>query len=588
LRDAVNAGRATAATPNRRGRKRRVGTVVGLTALVVLLAGTLAVALGAQAMVSRVSCQSQTVVATVGVSDDIAPAVRHVGEYFNAQHRTVDGHCAQVRITDEQSATVAAQLSGQKPGGPALDAWVPDSNLWVDVARNSPVGAQVVKPTGITVARSPLMIVMPRSVAAQMPAFGTQVGWQFLLPESVGGPATALGLRVDFPDPALSSAGLATLIELQQLLGNGSAALADFTKFVFNVQVTPAFESGTSLASLVKLAQPPQDGRPVTVTSEQAVVQYDKSHPDQPLAGRYPTQGSYELDYPYVLTSSNSLKLRAAQEFEAALTSSYAQSYVRYEGFRSANGAASGWVSRYGLLTSSPDLAQPAPPGQAETALQAWSRLGLGSRDLALIDVSEQMATPVPGTGATMEQVLAQAASLGMSQFPNSTQMGVWTFASHLNGTLPYKELVPVGPVLGEAGLITRRQQIEQVDQTYRPVAGSPAALYSAILAGYQKMTATYQPRYSNAVLVMTAGIDNDPGDISATTLVNDLRKLYNPKRRVEIIVLMMGNAGSFSALQQISTTTGGQAYEITSPSQITSVFFSALARRLCSPSCGS
>jgi hypothetical protein len=582
----LNAGRAgTAAAPGRRGRKRRVGTVVGLSALAVLLVATLVVALRAQAMVSRATCTTGSVVATVGVSSDIAPAMRHVGQYFNAQHREVNGHCAEVRVISEQSATVAAQLSGQNPAGARpVDAWIPDSSLWVDVARSSPTGAQLVRPTGVTVARSPLMIVMPRSVAAQMPAFGTQVGWQFLLPESVGGPSTALGLRVEFPDPAQSSAGLATLIELQRLLGSGPAALADFTKFVFNVQVTPPFTSGTSLASLVNIAEPPRNGRVVTVTSEQAVVQYDKSHPDQPLSGRYPAQGSYQLDYPYVLTTSDSLKMSVAKEFEDALTSSYAQSYVQYEGFRSASGAASGWVSRYGLTTSQPDLAQPAPPGQAETALQAWSRLGLGSRDLALIDVSEQMATPVAANGTTLEQVLGQVATVGMAQFPNSTQMGIWSFASHLNGTLPYKQLVSVGSVLGEAGLITRRQQILQTDQTYEPVAGAPAALYSTILAAYKQMTATYQARYTNAVLVITAGVDNAPGDISATTLTNDLRTLYNPKRRVEIIMLVLGGKGDVSALQQISAATGGQAYEITSPSQVSSVFFAAIARRLCAP----
>jgi Bacterial extracellular solute-binding protein len=587
LRDAVNAGRATAAAPSRRGRKRR-GTVVGLSVLAVVLAGTLVVALGAQAIVSRESCASNRVVVTVGVSDDIAPAVRHVGQYFNAQQRKVAGHCAVVRVTSEQSATVAAQVSGQKPaGGRPVDAWIPDSSLWVDVARSSPIGAQLVQPTGITVARSPLMIVMPRSVAAQMPAFGTQVGWQFLLPETVGGPASALGLRVEFPDPAQSSAGLATLIELQRMLGTGSAALGNFTKFVFNVQVTGAFESGTALASLVSLARPPRYGRPVTVTSEQAVVQFDKSHPDQPLSGRYPSQGSYQLDYPYVLTTSDPLRLRAAQAFQDALSSSYAQSYVRYEGFRSANGVASGWVSRYGLITGQPNLAEPAPPGQAETALQAWSRLALGSRDLALLDVSEQMATPVTPSGTTLEQVLSQVAGLGLSQFPNSTQMGVWAFASHLSGTLPYKKLISVGPVLGEFGLVTRRQQIQQMTQAGTPVAGAPAALYGSILAGYKEMTATYQPRYANAVLVMTAGVDNAPGDISAATLIKDLRKLYNPNRRVEIITLVLGSPVGFAALQQISAATGGQAYLITKPTQVTSVFFNAIARRICSPGCG-
>ncbi len=197
------------------------------------------------------------------------------------------------------------------------------------------------------------------------------------------------------------------------------------------------------------------------------------------------------------------------------------------------------------------------------------------------------MAAKVAPGGPTVEQVLAQAAGFGLSQFPNSTQMGLWTFASHLNGSLPYQELVPVGPLLGEFGLITRRQQILRVDQTYQPVAGAPAALYGAILAGFKRMAATYQPRYSNALLIMTLGIDNAPGDISAAALVRQLRTLYNPNRRVEIIPVMLGGAGNFTALQQIAAATGGQAYKISSPSQITKVFFSAIARRICTPGCG-
>ena len=111
MRDAVNAGRATAAASNRRGRKRRVGTVVGLSVLVVLLAGTLVVALGAQAMVSRVSCQTQTIVATVGVSDDIAPAVERVGQL------------AELVVADAEQGTDAglpvangAGINGEHPG----------------------------------------------------------------------------------------------------------------------------------------------------------------------------------------------------------------------------------------------------------------------------------------------------------------------------------------------------------------------------------------------------------------------------------------------------------------------------------------
>ena len=582
----MNAGATGPLTPpagTRGGRPRRVRIWVALSALAGVIACTLLVAFGAEAVVSRASCSAHPVVVRLAAAEEIAPAVRHVATFFNAQHPDVHGHCVAVHVISVSSAEAAAQI-GQSGGGTAFDAWIPDSSLWVSVARSSPAGAQLVQQTGLTVARSPLAIVMPRSVAEQMPAFGASVGWQFLLPESVGGPATELGLHVDFPDPAGSSAGLATLIELQRLLGSGTAALADFTKFVFNVQVTKD-EGRTALASLASLAQPPRDERPVTVASEQAIAQFDRSHPAQPLAVRYPNEGTYELDYPYVLTTPDTVTQQAAQAFETALRSAYATSYVRYAGFRSAAGAAPSWIGQYGLDTGQPRLSQLPAPGQAQTSLQAWERLSLGSRDLVLLDVSQQMATPVAPGGPTLEQVLGQAAGLGLAQFPDSTQLGDWAFAAHLDGSKPYKELIPIGPLSAPLGLITRRQEVGQLAQQNQPVA-APAALYGSILAAFRHMTATYQSRYSNAVLVMTAGVDNAPGDMTSSALVQQLHQVYNPRRRVEIIAIQFGKAGNFPALQQIAAVTGGQAYEITDPAQISKVFFAAVARRLCTPNC--
>ncbi|MGD0928925.1 MAG: substrate-binding domain-containing protein [Streptosporangiaceae bacterium] len=576
--------------PESPGRPRRLTLLLALS-LAGVIAATLLVAFGAEAVVSRASCTDHPVVVNVAAADEVAPAIEHVSRYFNAQRNDVDGHCAVVQVVSEQPSTAAAEVSGlRSPSGHArFDAWIPDSSLWVDVARSSPAGAQLVQPTGVTVARSPLMIVMPRSVAAQMPAFGTSVGWQFLLPQRVGGPASGLGLHVEFPDPAQSSAGLATLIQLQQLLSkvvNPARELAAFTDFVFNVQVTRDSGSSGALAALASLARPPRDEHPVTIASEQAVAQFDRAHPQDPLSGRYPVEGSPQLDYPYVTTTADPLELKAARAFEKALRSSYATSYVRYEGFRSATGSAPAWIGQYGLDTGQP-TASPAPAaGEAETTLQAWQRLSLGSRDLVLLDVSQQMATPVAPGGPTLEQVLAQAATLGLAQFPDSTQMGDWAFASHLDGNLPYKQLVSVGPLPAPLGLITRRQQVAAVAKTGTTVP-YPAALYGSILAGFKAMTSSYQARYDNAVLVMTAGVDNAPGDISAPDLIRQLRTLYNPKRRVEIIVIKFGDAGDFNTLQQIASATGGQAYDITNPTQISKVFFSAIARRLCSPNCG-
>jgi hypothetical protein len=575
----VNAGAIGRTGPpgrNQRGRPRRVSLVIGLSALAGVIACTLLVAFGAEAVVSRASCTDHPVVVNLAASPDIAPAASHVAKFFNAEHNDVQGHCAVVHVTSVQSATAATEISGNRSAAsPAFDAWIPDSSLWVNVARSFPQGAQLVQPTSLTVARSPLMIVMPRSVAAEVPAYGSSVGWQFLLPQRVGGPATGLGLHVEFPDPARSTAGLATLIQLQSLLGRGSSALAAFTDFVLNVQVTSGTGSLTPLASQA-------NERPVTIASEQSIAQFDRGHPAaDALDGRYPVQGTPELNYPYVLTATSQLERQAGRAFEKALRSSYATSYVQYLGFRSGAGTAPGWIGQYGLDTAQPKLTAAAAPGQAETSLQAWQKLSLGSRDLVLLDVSEQMATPVPPTGATLEQVLIQAASLGLTHFPDSTQMGIWAFASHLDGTLPYKQLVPVGPLPAPLGLITRRQQIVQATAQGKPVAGAPAALYSSILAAFKALSASYQPRYVNAVLVMTAGIDNAKGDMSPGALVRRLRALYNPNKRVEIVPLMFGTAGNFGALQQVARATGGVAFDITSPKQINSAFFTGIAQRL-------
>ena len=103
------------------------------------------------------------------------------------------------------------------------------------------------------------------------------------------------------------------------------------------------FGNAASLATFVTLANPPLDAHPVTVTSEQAVLSYDAAHPGQPLAARYPTGasaalGTPELDYPYVVTSTDPAEVTAAQEFGNLLRQGYTAALVRHYGFRSADG----------------------------------------------------------------------------------------------------------------------------------------------------------------------------------------------------------------------------------------------------------
>jgi Bacterial extracellular solute-binding protein len=584
----LTTGRTGADGRYRPGRKRRLNTVL-LTLLALVIAAGVLVALGERAISAKPTCAGQTSTAQVAVSSEIEPVVQRVAAFFNSEHRQVDDRCAAVAVHAAQAATVAKALAQPRPRlEPPADAWIPDSSLWVDVARGSPDAAKLIQPTGLVFAETPLVIAMPRPAAARTPVFGTSVGWQLLFPQEVGRPSQDLGLNVQYPDPTQSAAGLAGLIELKRIFGYGRPARSAMATFALNAQVVPPGTAAGSLPSLETFARPRagSGAAPLTLTSEQAVVAFDRAHPDEPLAVRYPAQGTFLLSYPYVLTTTNRVALAVAKAFESALRSGYASAYVRYEGFRTGAGAGGAWPGSYGLTSAMPRLLPDPEASQADKELRAWHVLGLGSRFLAINDVSAAMATPVTRGGPTLEQVLGRTSAAGMKRFPDSTQMGLWVFASHLSGPLPYKQLVPMGPLPGQLGVITRRQAIQHLAATGKTVTHAPAALYGTLLAAYKQMVATYQPQYVNDIIVLTAGVENDPSDISAATLLRKLRAMVNPNRPVEILMVVFGVPKDLGDLEQIARLTNGKVWPITSAAQIPRIFYRAFGRRICQPHC--
>ncbi len=561
-------------------------------AIAVGISAVLMITMTARAVISRASCSNQPTVINIAVSYDVAPAVQAVARAFNSHNHAADSKCVEVQITEGDSAAQAGQIDGQAtvPGATPIDAWIPDSSLWVDVARSYPIGAQVVQPTGTSVARSPLMIVTTRAVADQTHIFDSAVGWNVLLPPSYGGPPATLSLATDLPDPVGSSAGLATLVQVSRYLGAGLPARAAFTKFVYSAAATEDFDSVTGLETFAGTTQPPFDRRALTVASEQAVIAYDRANPHSQLAARYPTGtarplGSPELDYPYVLTTSAGVPLAAAQEFGRFLRSPYAAAEVRYYGFRSADGTPDVMPSSAGLSRLPLEVASAPGASEVATNLQVWEKLGLGSKDLTLIDVSPAMNQPAGNGTQTLEQELTQTASIGLALFPDSTHMGLWEMGKSRSLAKPYDQLVPLGALPADLGLINRRAQLQQITQTLTTTNGT-LALNDAILAGYQYMTRTYAPSYANAELVLTAGVDSAHGDMSLNALLNKLRTLYNPSRKVEIVIIQFGQHGNFSALTKIADATGGIAYKISDPAEVGKIFIEAIAHRMCDQGC--
>ncbi|MGH3273996.1 MAG: substrate-binding domain-containing protein [Streptosporangiaceae bacterium] len=563
------------------GRRTRTGILIGL-AVVVSLA--LLTGLTLQAVAAQPSCDNSPLVLNVAVSADLAPAIAQVARDFSNQHHSADGRCVRVQVSGQSSAAVAARLDGQGASASLarVDAWIPDSSLWIDVARTFPQGARNVQPTGAQVAQSPLMTVMPMAVARQTGLFRSPAGWNVLLPAAEGGPPAALGLKVAIPDPTQSAAGLATLVEVSRLLGPGPSSRVAFTSFALGAQPTQQFTSPASLASFVSTAAPPWFGREITVASEQAVIAYDRANPGQPLAAQYPTGlaarlGTAVLDYPYVLTTSDPARRAAAREFEQSLRQQYAASLIRFAGFRTPDGRADTTAPSFGLQAQLLQEAPGATASDAQTSLEIWSKLEPSSRLLVLLDTSRSMGAHA-GTGAqTLAGEVAPASVLDVALLPDSTQIGLWEMADDISGAQPYQSLVPVGPLPAELGAVTRRQQLQQIDGALRP-DGKPLKLNDAILAGYQAMTAAYQSDSQNVLIVITAGVDDAPGDMPAADLVAQLRRMFNPRRSVKIRIDQIGTAGDFAELQQIAQATGGSADELSDPAQVGQLFLAGLA----------
>ncbi len=130
----------------------------------------------------------------------------------------------------------------------------------------------------------------------------------------------------------------------------------------------------------------------------------------------------------------------------------------------------------------------------------------------------------------TLEGELTQTAARGLALFPDSTHMGLWEIGGSRSASQPYQQLVSIGPLPADYGVITRRAQLQQIIATLHPGDGA-LALNDAILAAYRNMTATYAPNYANAVLVLTSGVDSAHGDMPLSALLGQAPVAVQPRQ---------------------------------------------------------
>jgi hypothetical protein len=577
---------AEQAVPQRRTRHPRL--VLVLVSVGVLLAGLI---FGGWALrVFPTSCSGRPLLISIAAQPDIAPAIMEVASRFNVQPHEVRGRCVRVAVYEKEPAKVARFLSGGVfAGGEKLnvDGWVPESSMWVNVARDSASGARTVSTEVSSIASSPVVLATSRAVAAEFRRRHVDPSWRMLFPSYAtlfGGPRNTTPVSVQMLDPSLSGSGIATMIAIRRIVGTGRQSGPLLTSFVRGMQRNTWSDNTTMFTYLTGLAR---YSRPIVVSTEQAVFVYNDAHRPNPAMPLIPKEGSVLMDYPFAVTTTDPVRKEAVEAFRWTLRSRLSLETIQRFGFRTPEGLINRDIAqRYEVNGYTPRLVAAAPrPGQVDEALQAWNRLGLGTNILVLTDVSRSVGQGIPGARETRLQLGVRAAMLGLQLFPNDTNIGLWQYAQHLDGNKPYKQLVPIGPITQQINGHSRRAELQRIAPAIRPTSKS-AEMNDTILAAYRELKRTWRPDKFNAMLIMASTGDNAPGDRSTAELLDAIRKEANPERPVQIIFVAFGTDIDTAPFERIAQATGGGVYATRDPNQIINVFMDSIARRLCTPDC--
>nr|WP_184079829.1 substrate-binding domain-containing protein [Nocardiopsis mwathae] len=559
------------APDGRRGALRSPLGVIAVAAGVLVLLGV-AVPLGLR----HLGC-GETRYLRVSTTLSMAPVLQQAADRFNADDPAYDGVCVYAQAKEMAPHRIMTELSTGGPGDSTLapDVWIPESSAWVELTRVSEPGARAIETAPRSLAASPVVLTAPED-AEGVPA-PDRASWREILPGERE-PERSMVMV----DPNRGVDGMAAMYAVRQLLGRGDGADTAMTDFVHDVQMDTAFGE-IDLGGVY----PNRLGvDPLAVVPEQAVVRYNDRSPDTPLTVLYPTEGTAELDYPFVSVGDDPVMRAAADDLYELLRGDDYTERLRELGFRDPDGAAAGPLADRDDITADPPETHGDLTGDALLgALEDWNRLSMPTRALVLADVSEHMDVDLDG-GPSRLQVTKDAARLGLTLFPDQADMGLWLLSTGF-GPRGRDEVTDIAELGGtdRGATASRREELSGIADDISVEGGDPR-LYDNILAAYEEVGDAYDENKINTVILLTAGEDGGSSEISQRELVAELQDRFDPDRPVTMFIIAFGDQPDRRALSEVAAATSGSLFVTDDPDEIGEIFLSSVSRRLCVPDC--
>jgi Ca-activated chloride channel family protein len=608
-----------------RRRRRPTALVAAACILLILALGIGGFVVFINQPAQSLACRAGSLPLQVVISPDQAGVVTQAAAEYERRRPAVDDRCVDVQVRGTDSAEAAGALStgwDEATQGPAPDVWVPASSAWaLQVAlRQQASKQQVLIPLEYPkLATTPMVMAMPKPMAETLGWPRSTLGWKDLLGAVVNQEGwKAFGhpewgaFKLGKTDPNLSTPGLEALIAAVFAATGQTSELSVETlvkeedtlrRLILGLERAPGQDADTPATFLANLQQADQAGQALNFVSavpldEKSVWDYNRGNasgledgterakPDVPLVALYPKEGTLEADHPWVVLRApwvDDAKRRAAAGFLDYLRSEPIQARFQAAGFRTSEGRPGPQLTEAnGLLPDQPSrvLAPPAPKVVA-AALESWNAARKRSNVLAVYDVSGSMKEEVPGTGGrTKMDIVKEAAGKALALFAPETNLGTWVFSTNLAGNRDWAESVPIGPTNARLPDGKLRRQVLAEALARLQATNGDTGLYDTTLAAFRALQRSYAPQRINIVVLLTDGINDDPGGgINRAELLRRLKAEQDKDRPVRIITIAYGANADAASLKMIADATGGLAFVSRDPRDILHVFTDAITK---------
>ncbi len=519
---------------------------------------------------------------------------------YTAAPRDVEGNCVSVVVESERSGFAADRAATgfvDLPAEQRPNLWIPDSSMWIDLARSKAGDeAQVISPPSVRTALAGIVLAMPSTLAADRGWAETPPTWSDVYAAASGSdsadPSTPSDFKLVRTNPITTSSGQAALLteygaalenmtELTpesmaepEIVAEVAAAeqattqyLATPEQFLWQARTAEAAGSVTDFMSGVILDEKSIWDYNRGISSPDGVARVQDTAPKDRLQPVYPTDGVLYSDNPGVVISgewTTFAQATAARDFLRFATTVEGQAAVRAAGYRDINGELDETVAEVGGLQAQiPNPVALPSPRVLTAATATFPEVRKRSQVLFLLDVSGSMEEPA-APGLTKLQAAKNAIVLALDHFTETDRVGLAAFSTAPDGSLTPGAVAPVTEISAGKG------QFVSTLSTLTSVADTP--LYAAVADFSSVQAASWDPERINAIVLLSDGRDDTP--VPSTTREAMLARLIELQvsTPVNVFTLAYGADADAATLRQISATTGGQFYEATDPTRLTAV----------------